>query len=136
MTKMEDLLHSEMVKGVALGVGVAILVPVVFMAPAPVIMPVARSAAKAGLRADERACEAVEAVVEVIADLTAEARSELREERFAQERSGRGRGGSVAIARLQARDISSEKRQSGIEVRDCASNRRTHPAARPASVSF
>ena len=43
--------ESDLTKGLALGVGLALLIPVAFTTLAPVLRPVARDAMKAGYRA-------------------------------------------------------------------------------------
>ena len=68
MLRLEDLLRSDMAKGIALGIGAAVLVPIAAAALAPVAKPLVRAAAKAGLRAYERAREVVDEIGEVVED--------------------------------------------------------------------
>ena len=53
---------DDLIKGIALGIGVAMLVPVAIATLAPVIRPMARQALKAGVLAYEKAREAVELI--------------------------------------------------------------------------
>ena len=72
MARNEDLL-----KGAALGLGVAVLVPVVVAALMPVIRPMARSALKAGIFAYEKGRETLDGIGETVDDLVAEVEEEL-----------------------------------------------------------
>ena len=69
--------NEDMLKGAAIGVGVAVLVPVVIAALMPVIRPMARSALKAGIYAYEKGRETVEGIGETVDDLVAEVEEEL-----------------------------------------------------------
>ncbi|MCF7984062.1 MAG: DUF5132 domain-containing protein [Thiohalocapsa sp.] len=84
MAQIDDLAGgSGFAKGVAFGLGVAVLLPVAAMALAPVTRPLARSAIKAGLVAFEKGREAATELGEMLDDLVAEVRDELVEERRA-----------------------------------------------------
>ena len=72
---------DELLRGVAIGLGAAVLVPVALMALAPIVRPVARSALKSVMRAYEKSREAVEELHEVVDDVKAEVEEELREAR-------------------------------------------------------
>ncbi|MGB5260909.1 MAG: DUF5132 domain-containing protein [Gammaproteobacteria bacterium] len=72
MARNEDLL-----KGAAIGLGVAVLLPVVVAALMPVIRPMARSALKAGIFAYEKGRETLEGIGETVDDLVAEVEEEL-----------------------------------------------------------
>ncbi len=78
-TKNEDLM-----KGIALGLGAAVLVPVVITAVAPVVRSLARSAFKAGVMAYEKGLETTERVHEAMDDVVAEVEDELAEARVAE----------------------------------------------------
>lgn len=65
-------------KGLALGIGAAILIPVAISTLAPVLKPVARSAVKTGLRAAEKGREVLAESVEKFEDLVAETQAEMR----------------------------------------------------------
>ncbi|MEA3413283.1 MAG: DUF5132 domain-containing protein [Pseudomonadota bacterium] len=69
--------NEDLMKGVALGVGVAVLVPVAIAALAPVVKPLARSALKAGIRAYEIGRERIEEFGETVEDIVAEVEEEL-----------------------------------------------------------
>ena len=66
-----------MIKGVAIGLGVVIVSPVVIAALAPVVKPIARSALKAGVMAYEKGREAMEEIGETVDDVVAEVEEEL-----------------------------------------------------------
>jgi hypothetical protein len=83
MAIFDQLVKNEMAKGVALGAGVALVVPAVIAAMWPVIKPVARSALKASLLAYEKGREGIAELSEEFEDLVAETQEELRAEREA-----------------------------------------------------
>lgn len=68
---------DDLIKGAALGIGVALLVPVAMVALAPVLKPLARSALKTGMLAYEKGREAVEELGETLDDVRAEVEEEL-----------------------------------------------------------
>lgn len=68
---------DELIKGVAIGIGAALLIPVAVTALAPIVRPVARSAFKAGLTAYEKARETLEELSEEVEDMVAEVEEEL-----------------------------------------------------------
>lgn len=72
--------NEELLKAAAIGVGVAVLVPVVVAALMPVIRPMARSALKAGIYAYEKGRETIEGIGETVDDLVAEVEEELIDE--------------------------------------------------------
>ena len=69
--------NDDLLKGVAIGLGVVVVVPVVIAALAPVVRPMARSALKAGIRAYERGREKVEEFGETMDDIVAEDEEEM-----------------------------------------------------------
>lgn len=73
--------NEDLLKGAALGVGVALLVPVALIALAPVVKPLARSALKTGLLAYEKGRETLEELGETFEDVMAEVEEELTESR-------------------------------------------------------
>ena len=86
MAQLNDLLNSNFLKNptvrnTAIGIGVAILVPVVAKAVAPLVRPVARSALKMGVVTYEKGREAIAEFGEIVDDMVAEVREELRAER-------------------------------------------------------
>ena len=66
-------------KGLAIGLGVAILTPLVIAALAPVLQPVARSALKAGIRVYEMGRENLELLGETVDDVVAEVHEEMHD---------------------------------------------------------
>jgi hypothetical protein len=76
-----DFLKNPTVRNTAIGIGVAILLPIVAKAAAPYVRPVARSALKIGIVAYEKGREAVAEAGEIIEDMVAEVREELRQQR-------------------------------------------------------
>ena len=81
MAQLDGLMRNDLMKGVAIGLGIAVLVPAAVVALAPVLRPVARSAMKAGILAYEKTREAVSAVGEVVDDLVAEVQDGLQASR-------------------------------------------------------
>ncbi len=73
--------NEDLLKGAALGVGVALLVPVALIALAPVVKPLARSALKTGMLAYEKGRESLEELGETFEDVMAEVEEELTESR-------------------------------------------------------
>ena len=76
-----DFLKNPTVRNTAIGIGVAILVPIVVKAIAPFVRPVARSALKIGVVTYEKGREAAAEFGEIVDDMVAEVREELRAER-------------------------------------------------------
>lgn len=74
---IEDLLKSETGKGMAIGLGAALLAPMAIAALSGVARPLARAVVKSGIVLYEKGREAMAEVGEVVDDLVAEARSEL-----------------------------------------------------------
>ena len=68
--------NDDLLKGVAIGLGAVVVVPVVIAALAPVVRPMARSALKAGIWAYERGREKVEEFGETVDDIVAEVEEE------------------------------------------------------------
>lgn len=79
MALTDDLVKSDLAKGLAIGVGAALLTPVVLPALATIARPAARAAIKAGIIVYEKSREALAEVGEVLDDLVAEARAELEQ---------------------------------------------------------
>lgn len=77
--------NDDLLKGVALGIGVAVLVPLAIVALAPVVKPVARSVMKAGIRVYEKGRESLEEFGETIDDIVAEVEEEMLDAREAKE---------------------------------------------------
>lgn len=81
MPQLSNLGTSKAVRNTAIGIGVAVLVPVAVAFLAPHVRPAARSVVKAGLLAYEKSRETAAELGELMEDLVAEVRDELREER-------------------------------------------------------
>jgi hypothetical protein len=77
--------NDDLLKGVAIGIGAAILVPVAIAALAPVVKPLARSAMKSGILAYEKLRESVEAFGETVEDMVAEVEEEMIDAQAAEE---------------------------------------------------
>lgn len=78
MAGVEDLFKNNTAKFLAVGLGAAVLVPVVAPALAGLARPLARAAIKGGIIAYEKSRETVEELCEVFDDLVAEAQDELQ----------------------------------------------------------
>lgn len=69
--------NDDLLKGVAIGIGVVVLVPLAIAALAPVVKPLARSAMKAGIRVYEKGRESLEEFGETVDDIVAEVEDEM-----------------------------------------------------------
>lgn len=81
MIQLAVLMKNDVVKNLAIGLGVSILAPMVVNLLAPVVRPLARSTLKAGILAYEKGRETVAEIAEVVDDLVAEVHEELQEAR-------------------------------------------------------
>jgi hypothetical protein len=79
MALFDDLLKGEAAKGLAIGLGIAVLAPVAMAALSGVGRPFARAVIKSGILLFEKGRETVAEFGEVVEDLVAEARAELQE---------------------------------------------------------
>jgi hypothetical protein len=79
MGLFDDVLKGNVVTGLAIGIGAAILGPTVLPVLASVAKPVAKAAIKGGLVLFEKGKETFAEMGEVVEDLVAEAKSELSE---------------------------------------------------------
>ena len=70
---------DDIVKGVAIGIGIVVMTPLVLAALAPIAKPVARSALKTGVRVYEKGRESLELFNETIDDVIAEVEEEMAE---------------------------------------------------------
>ena len=84
MAQLNDLLKNPSVRNTAIGIGVAILVPIVAKTLAPFVRPVARSALKIGVVTFEKGRETFAEIGEIFDDMVAEVREEMRTEREAE----------------------------------------------------
>lgn len=78
MAGIEDVLKGNILAGLAIGVGVVVLAPVVVPLVAGIGKPLAKAAIKTGITLYDKALEATAEMGEVFEDLVAEARAELQ----------------------------------------------------------
>jgi len=76
----EDFFKGGLGKGIAIGIGAALLAPVVLPVLAKAGRPLARAAIKSGILLFEKGRETVAELGEVAEDLIAEAQAEIEEE--------------------------------------------------------
>lgn len=81
MVPLNELLKNQTLKNTAIGIGAAILVPIVAKTLAPFVRPVSRSALKISVVAFEKGRETFAEFGEIIDDMVAEVREEMRAER-------------------------------------------------------
>ncbi|MGD8497585.1 MAG: DUF5132 domain-containing protein [Chromatiales bacterium] len=74
-------MNGDTAKGVAIGVGIALLAPVALAGLAGVGRPAARAAVKAGLLMYEKGLETAAELGEILEDLMAEAEAEIEADR-------------------------------------------------------
>jgi hypothetical protein len=98
MGLFDDVLKGNVVTGLAIGIGAAVLAPTVLPVLAGVAKPVAKAAIKGGLVLFEKGKETFAEMGEVVEDLVAEAKSELSEahEKASAAASEAARGGEAA----------------------------------------
>jgi hypothetical protein len=85
MAWYNDLTKGDAAKGLAIGVGVAVLAPLVLPVVASAARPLARAAIKTGIVLYEKSRETVAEIGEVMEDLVAEARAELEQNPAAEQ---------------------------------------------------
>jgi hypothetical protein len=78
MPQVDDLAKNDLARGIAIGVGAAVLIPMAAVALAPYLKPAARTAIKLGILALEKAREVAAELAEILEDVTAEVQDELR----------------------------------------------------------
>lgn len=103
MAIVDDLIKSESAKGAAIGVGIALLAPVVLPVVAAAARPLARAAVKTGLLLYEKGRETAAELGEVVDDLVAEARAEIEDEYAAA---------GAAAARETTEEVDAERPES------------------------
>lgn len=74
---LREMLNNPTVKNTAIGLGIAVLVPIAVTYLAPLIRPVARSTLKIGLVTAEKGREMAAEFGEIFDDLVAEVREEM-----------------------------------------------------------
>ena len=77
MAFFENGLKGNIITGLAIGVGTAILAPVVIPMIASIAKPMAKAAIKGGIMLYEKNRELIAEATEVVEDLVAEAKAEL-----------------------------------------------------------
>jgi hypothetical protein len=77
MAIFENGLKGNIITGLAIGVGTAILAPVVIPMIASIAKPLAKAAIKGGIMLYEKNRELIAEATEVVEDLVAEAKAEL-----------------------------------------------------------
>jgi hypothetical protein len=77
MAFLENGLKGNIIMGLAIGVGTAILAPVVIPMVASIAKPLAKAAIKGGIMLYEKNRELIAEATEVVEDLVAEAKAEL-----------------------------------------------------------
>lgn len=85
MPQLNELLKNPSVRNTAIGISVAILVPIVAKTLAPYVRPVARSAVKIGVVTFEKGRETFAEIGEIVDDMVAEVREEMRVEHESEE---------------------------------------------------
>lgn len=78
-----DLFRNDLARGVAIGAGLVLLVPLAVVTLAPVARPALRGALKAGMLAYEKGRETLAEFAETFDDVSAEVQAELRQARMA-----------------------------------------------------
>jgi hypothetical protein len=78
MPQVEDLAKNDLARGIVIGVGAAVLIPMAAVALAPYLKPAARTTIKLGILVVEKAREVAAELAETLEDVTAEVQDELR----------------------------------------------------------
>lgn len=78
MALLEDMVKGNVGTGLAVGIGAAVLAPVVLPALGGLLRPVAKGVIKAGLIVYDKGREATASLSEMTGDLAAEARAEMQ----------------------------------------------------------
>lgn len=79
MALLDDVLKGNILGGLAIGIGAAIVGPVVLPVLAGIAKPLAKGAIKSGLLLFEKGKETVAEMSEVLEDIVAEAKAEIEE---------------------------------------------------------
>ena len=80
MAQLSDFLKNPTVRTTAIGIGIAVLVPIVAAKLAPFVRPLARSVFKLGTVTYEKGRETIAEYGEIVEDMVAEVREELHAE--------------------------------------------------------
>lgn len=79
MSLFDNGLKGNIVSGLAIGIGAAVLAPAVMPILVSVVKPLAKAAIKGGIMLYERGKETVAEVGEIVEDIVAEAKAEMEE---------------------------------------------------------
>ena len=79
-----DLFRNDVTRGVMIGAGLVLLVPLAVVTLAPVARPALRGALKAGMLAYEKGRETLAEFAEKFDDVSADVQAELRQARMAE----------------------------------------------------
>lgn len=77
MALFDNILEGNVATGLAIGIGLAILGPIVVPRIANVAAPIAKAAIKSGVQLYERGKETIAGIYEITEDIVAEAKAEL-----------------------------------------------------------
>lgn len=109
MPTFGDFLKGDTGKGIAIGIGIAILAPVAIAVLSGAARPVARAALKSGILLYEKGREKVAEFGEEIDDLTAEARAEMEQAHAAASRAAYEEERTVEEAEVVVEERGSKK---------------------------
>lgn len=112
MAGIDDFFKGDSRKAIAIGIGAALLAPVVLPALAGLAKPFARAAIKAGIIAFEKGREAAAEFGEVMEDLVAEARAEL-EQHHSTATDAIAAGAAAATAEVAVQTTASSSATNG-----------------------
>ncbi len=98
MARLQNALSSDVAKGVLIGAGLVLLVPLALTLATGAGRPALRRAVKTGMRLLEKGRETLAETSEVVEDLVAEVQAELREERTAGAAGVKGEGAAGGVA--------------------------------------
>ena len=107
MPRLEDAFSSDLVKGLTIGAGLAVLVPLAVSLATGAGRPALRRALKSGLVLLERGRETLAETGEAIEDLLAEVQAELREDAAGAEAQAAA-AASVAVGAESVADTAPE----------------------------
>ncbi len=79
MALFDNGLKGNILSGLAIGIGAAVLAPAVMPVVASVMKPLAKAAIKGGIMLYEKGRETVAEVSEIVEDIVAEAKAEMAE---------------------------------------------------------
>lgn len=77
MAILDEIFENKMITGLAVGIGAALLAPVIVPIATSILRPLAKSVIKGGILLYEKGRETGAELAETLEDLVAEARSEL-----------------------------------------------------------